>query len=268
MTTNLTSVLVRAARTTQAALTMRAACAVACLFVSGSALAQTTITFDTIVPAFPASTISNCFAAALTVVAGQGACASSFDIDGYRFTTQGSGVGSLTPTRVATFADNGSTYLSMSALQNDALTVRQANATSFDLSSFSLAEAPVQLSWEQHSLLVTGTRANGSTVTQSVLFDRQYDGLGPRPDFQSVTLSPSFTDLVSVSFAVGAPDPRCTIECYTASGFAIDNLALRATAVAPVTAIPEPGTWAMMLLPVGVMALVAHRRRRSSQPAN
>ena len=78
-------------------------------------------------------------------------------------------------------------------------------------------------------------------------------------DYQSATLSSSFQSLASARFQV-IVDPFCTGECFAPADFSIDNLAL-----SPVAAIPEPGTAALMLLPLAMLAALARRRRRQNQ---
>lgn len=92
---------------------------------------------------------------------------------------------------------------------------------------------------------VVGTRADGSTVTQSFAINKTLndDGLLTFTTYQA---NANFTNLVSLRFTTsGTPDPL-------RNGFSIDNIV--------VGAVPEPETYALMLLGLAGVAALARRR--------
>lgn len=52
------------------------------------------------------------------------------------------------------------------------------------------------------------------------------------------------------------------INSFTTSFAAVSNATLYATALAPIAAVPEPGTYAMLLAGLGMMGFVARRRKQ------
>jgi hypothetical protein len=224
-----------------------------------------TLTFDDVVPDFPDSSISNCFSSAPVFVATQGPCADRLSSQGYTLQTQtgaSAPVAFLSPQRLQPYPSNGTAALfidSITAAEQDYLSIGRSDGGLLSLQSFDFAEFNASVNFEPYALQVTGLRADGSTVSQSFLFDLQYDGAGALPDYQSAALSASFQDLVSARFQVIA-DPSCSGECFAPADFSIDNLAL-----SPVAAIPEPNSLALMLLPLAMMAALARRRRALPQ---
>lgn len=243
--------------TAEAALALAAALPFVC--------AAQTVTFDDIVPDFPGSAISNCFSSAPVFVATQGPCAEVLTTQGYRLTTATGStapVAFLSPTRPDFYPANGTAALfvdSIVAADQDYLALSRSDGGLLSLRSFDFAEFGAFVNFEPYALQVTGVYADGSTVAQSFVFDRQYDGAGALADYQSATLSASFQNLASARFQVIA-DPFCTGECFAPADFSLDNLAL-----SPVAAIPEPNSAALMLLPLAALAVLSRRRRPAPQ---
>jgi hypothetical protein len=222
-----------------------------------------TLTFDDVVPDFAGSSISNCFSSAPVFVASQGPCADRLTTQGYTLTTA-TGASApyafLSPVRPDLYPSNGGAALfidSVVAAEQDYVSISRSDGALLSLQSFDFAEFNASVNFEPYALQVTGVQADGSTVAQSFVFDLQYDGAGAVADYQSATLSASFQNLASARFQVIA-DPFCTGECFAPADFSIDNVAL-----SPVAAIPEPGTAALMLLPLAMLAALARRRRQN-----
>ena len=224
-----------------------------------------TVTFDDVVPDFPNSSISNCFSSAPVFVASQGPCADQLTTQGYTFTTATGTTAPyafLSPTRPDFYPTNATAALfvdSVTAAQQDYLSISRSDGALLSLQSFDFAELNAFVNFEPYALLITGVYANGSTVSQSFIFDRAYDGAGPLADYQSAAVPASFQDLVAARFQVIA-DPFCSGECFAPSDFSIDNVALSSVA-----AIPEPGSFALMVLPLAMLAALARRRQASRQ---
>ena len=221
-----------------------------------------TLTFDDVMPDFPNSSISNCFSSAPVFVASQGPCADRLTTQGYTLTTA-TGASApfayLSPSRLELSPTNSTAALfidSVTAAPQDYLSISRSDGALLSLQSFDFAELNAFVNFEPYALLITGVYANGSTVSQSFIFDRAYDGAGPVTDYQSATLSASFQDLASARFQVIA-DPFCTGECFAPSDFSLDNVMLSSVA-----AIPEPSSVALMIFPLAMLAALARRRRR------
>jgi hypothetical protein len=73
-------------------------------------------------------------------------------------------------------------------------------------------------------------------------------------DFQNLPNRITFSGVRYVGTVVSYLDPGVASRTYDAPGFAFD-------AVSFTTAVPEPGTWALMLVGAGVLAATARRRR-------
>jgi hypothetical protein len=243
-----------------------AAIAVAIAASASTVCSAQTVTFDNIVPDFPSSGISNCFSSAPVFVATQGPCAETLTTQGYTLTTATGStapIGFLAPTRPELYPTNGTAALfvdSIVAAEQDYLAINRSDGGLLSLRSFDFAEFGASVNFEPYALQITGVKADGSTVTQSFVFDLQYDGAGAVADYQSATLSASFQDLLSARFQV-IVNPLCTGECFAPADFSLDNLVL-----SPVAAIPEPSSAALMILPL--MMLAALSRRRQARPQN
>ncbi len=226
-----------------------------------------TLTFDDIVPDFPGSGISNCFSSAPVFVATQGPCAEQLTTQGYTLTTATGATAPfafLSPTRPGLYPTNGTAALfvdSITAAAQDDLSISRSDGGLLSLRSFDFAELGAFVNFEPYALQVTGVFANGGTVAQTFVFDRQYDGAGALADYQSAALSASFQNLASARFQVIA-DPFCSGECFAPADFSLDNLAL-----SNVAAIPEPSSFALLLLPLAMLVALA-RRRRQTGPQN
>jgi hypothetical protein len=224
-----------------------------------------TVTFDDVVPDFPGSAISNCFSSAPVFVATQGPCAETLATQGYTLTTATGStapVAFLAPTRPDFYPTNGTAALfidSIVAAEQDYLAISRSDGGLLSLRSFDFAEFGAAANFEPFALQITGVKADGSTVAQSFVFDLLYDGAGALADYQSATLSASFQNLASARFQV-IVDPFCTGECFAPADFSLDNVAL-----SPVAAIPEPSRFALMLLPLAMLAVMSRRRRAASQ---
>jgi MYXO-CTERM domain-containing protein len=225
-----------------------------------------TVTFDDVVPDFPGSSISNCFSSAPVFVATQGPCADRLATRGYTLTTatgESAPFAYLSPSRPDLSPTNGTAALfvdSVTAAQQDYLSISRSDGALLSLQSFDFAELNAFVNFEPYALLITGVYDNGTTVSQSFVFDRAHDGSGPLADYQRAAVPSSFQDLVEARFQVIA-DPLCTGECFAPADFSIDNLALTTVA-----AIPEPSSAALMILPLAMLAALARRRRqRQSQ---
>lgn len=112
-------------------------------------------------------------------------------------------------------------------------------------------------SWSQ-SLLVTGTRADGTTVTATLFFNND-------ADFQTLALPGSFSDLVSVNFySDQAVLVNSSFNLFVGGNFSLDNINVTSNVV---TAVPEPSTFALLGFPLLAMAGTAWRRKRAERRA-
>jgi hypothetical protein len=85
------------------------------------------------------------------------------------------------------------------------------------------------------TVMITGTKVDGSTVTASFMTDGVFDSVGGAPDFETFQFPSTFSDLVALDFH---------------SGYSFDNV--------QVEAVPEPQT----ILWVGAAMLIRSQRRR------
>jgi len=104
-------------------------------------------------------------------------------------------------------------------------------STHFGLSSVDLAEFSTLYSFPR-TIQFIGYRPDGTTLTTEFATDGIIDGTGPLSDFQTFYFSDEFADLVRFEVA--------------SQVYALDNLVF-------FDVIPEPGTWAFLVLG-GVLA--------------
>jgi len=119
-------------------------------------------------------------------------------------------------------------------------TLRRADGGAFGLAGFDYH------GWNNNfspSIFIEGVKAGGGVVSQTFALTNTF-----QQPWHTATVSDQFTDLVEVRF--GSASNRV---------MAIDNINLAHTA-----AVPEPATWAMMLLGVGGVGAVVRRRRASA----
>ena len=178
-----------------------------------------------------------------------------FSSNGFDFTLAGNG-SAITPTGSycgPQCPDNGTNYV-VAPYNMDAasLTMTRAGGGLFALSSFDGAGAfnfGDGSTFIPNQIDVTGVLAGGGTVYQSFLIDKS-TGANGSLNFTSYAFSSGFNNLVSVRFSSSGSD----IPDY--NGFSVDNI--NATAV---TAVPEAETYAMLLAGLGMMGVVARRRK-------
>ena len=149
--------------------------------------------------------------------------------------------------------DNGTLYaVAPYGIDSASLTMTKAGGGLFGLSGFDGAGAfnfGDGSSSIPNQIDVTGVLAGGGTVYQSFLIDKSTGGNGSL-NFTSYAFSSGFNNLVSVRFSSSGSDfPQF-------NGFSVDNI--NATAV---TAVPEAETYAMLLAGLGMMGLIARRRK-------
>lgn len=123
------------------------------------------------------------------------------------------------------------------------------------------------------------TLGEAESVTANSLFYQNIAGSGPTflpgtSTYLSLTLE-AFGNLYSSNAfitAFGVGNGGCPTDCTNFNAFA-DNLALTLTggrtnavnfASSAVAAVPEPATWAMMLMGFGAMGFALRRRKRTS----
>ncbi|MEQ9488587.1 MAG: hypothetical protein RIM72_06300 [Alphaproteobacteria bacterium] len=152
--------------------------------------------------------------------------------------------------------DSGSRYLSA---MGGSFTISLNAPGTFSLASFSAGEGfflfTPGLYWAQ-TILITGTRADSTTVTQSVTLDGINDGAGGSADFETFSGATvtGLSSLVSLAFA-GQGGP------IGFNGFSLDDiqLALREPALA-VTPVPTP--LILLATGLGLFGLVGRKFRR------
>ncbi len=168
---------------------------------------------------------------------GTGAVVQRYDEAGMIFTPIGlTGFGRVGSNPPSPLPDNGSSYLE--AALGETLMFRFISLTPFDLISVDLAEYSTVVP-DVVTVHFIGYRLDGSIVTQDFTTDGIIDGTGPLVDFQTFHFGPEFSNL-----------SRVEIPTF---GWSLDNL---------VVAVPEPGTWSLIILGAGVGSILFSRGRR------
>lgn len=135
---------------------------------------------------------------------------------------------------------NGSNYLM--AYSREGFSFKAIAGTAFGMNSFDAAEVFTNFAGAP-SLLVTGYKAGGGTVTQSFVLDGIRDGVNGVQDFQTFALS-NFSNLTSVTFSATGGYQY----------FALDNV--------NVSPVSETGSLALLSLGLGLMGMNARRRKQ------
>lgn len=134
---------------------------------------------------------------------------------------------------------NGTNFLIFHSA--DPLTVSTSNENAFSLTSLDLGLS-YYASFSPATATITGFFTNGGTITQALSLNSV--------SFKSFSLS-GFTDLSSFTVTMTSPG-------Y--SGYAaLDNVNFTDFTAA----VPEPSTWAMMLLGFAGIGFAAYRRKRT-----
>src|SRR6266487_1624983 len=133
-------------------------------------------------------------------------------------------------------AENGTAYIA--AALGDSLHFSFLDGSVFSLVSVDLAEYSTTVP-NAVTVPFIGYRADGSVVNASFRTDGIIDGTGPIADFQTFHFGPEFSNL-----------SRVEIPTF---GWSLDNLAV---------AVPEPGTWSLIILGAGVATILFRRGRR------
>jgi hypothetical protein len=174
----------------------------------------------------------------------------NFVSNGFRFVSSGPfGYAFTTASQVCSpeCPVSGSTELLM-PYGPSSVTLTAANSSPFDLASFMAAGTFDLSSWGPNytptTINVVGHLVTGGTVTES--FQIASTGSGPLP-FTLETANASFTNLSSVTFSSSGS----AYDIY--NGFALDDV--------NVTAVPENSSTALMLAGLGLVGLVARRRK-------
>jgi hypothetical protein len=158
-------------------------------------------------------------------------------------------------------ANNGTEYLlNIDSGRFAAITMSLMWGGTFSLAGFDAAESftglsDLGLSFSAASISVVGTRADGSTVSDSFTLDGNLDGPGGATDFQTFATDGRFSELVSLSFnGFGGPVDGQDGNFY--QFFSLDNIDVNRD-----VQVPEPST--LLLLGTGLLAVFAGRRRRA-----
>ena len=160
----------------------------------------------------------------------------SYSEGGVIFSGTLSGSFSQTDTGLSDRPDDGSAHLDITRMFTQ---FRFLDNRTFSLNQLDVAEYSTVFA-SPKTISLNGVKADNSSVTFSFTTDGIIDGTGPLPDFQTVVIPPSFSNLQRVEFS--------------SAGFSIDNVTLTST--------PEPSTLHYGLLLMG--ALLLHRNRRQA----
>jgi hypothetical protein len=136
---------------------------------------------------------------------------------------------------------NGTNFLIFDSA-NDPLTVSTSDKSAFSLSSLDLGLS-YYASFSPAIATITGYFANGGTITRDVSLNSS--------SFKSFSFS-GFIDLSSVTVTTTSPG-------YTGYA-ALDNVNFTEFTAA----VPEPSTWAMMMLGFAGVGLMTYRRRNNT----
>jgi len=144
---------------------------------------------------------------------------------------------------------------------NDGTVTLSRDGGAFQLNSLRYAFLPPVVGSGPYSygqLTLVGTLASGTKISTSIDFPALVAG-GYSP-FAASTLDSAFTSGIYTSVTIGAclftSATECTYPYGNQAQFAIDDL--------NVTAVPEPETYAMMGLGLGVLALLRRRQLRAA----
>lgn len=127
------------------------------------------------------------------------------------FTVSESGGVFLQSAYTAAYPNNGTVY---ARSLSSPITVKHREGLPFRALSVDLSEYSTSSAYRT-TLTITGYRAYASPVTQSFTTDGIMDGTGPLNDFQTATLSSSFTNLTSL--VISSPS----------GGFMVDNVVVQ-----------------------------------------
>lgn len=166
--------------------------------------------------------------------------------EGFNVNSNGGGLDMVTPGGASLCSPecvyNGTNFL-MGWL-GGSFTLSKSDGSAFSIFGFDGAETHTdrESSWAQ-SILLTGTKSDGSTVAESFALDFINDGEGPLNDFQTFSLSSSFTNLVSLQFeGIGGQE-----------WFSVDN----------VQTSPVPESSSLLLMLLGLVGLGVSRKKLS-----
>jgi len=154
-------------------------------------------------------------------------------------------------------------------LDNSRLNIRSEAGTEFALKSLDLGEAllsnfadpgrcPTGIGplGQPYVISFTGQLSGGLSVTRQESLDMVCDGAGPLADFQTFRFGQEWRQLTSLTIE------QLTLRDTPESHVALDNLVL-GSSPGTVSPVPEPETYAMWALGLGVILLSARSRRKA-----
>ncbi|WP_229258471.1 PEP-CTERM sorting domain-containing protein [Duganella rivi] len=151
--------------------------------------------------------------------------------DGFQLQSSGWPINELV---VADLTYNAGSY-SMGTTALDTVTLTNAASNPFSLNSINLLRP---LGVGNYKITFTGTKADSSVVTQDFTFTNL--------TWNTVTFGANFSNLTSVTWSEGSPLPFGRVYVF-------DNIS--------VTAVPEPGTYAMLLAGLGLVGWARRRKQ-------